>query len=149
METVLLATTDEPKVALPRFWQQLRESLSETVISDLYEELDFVVELPDKSWPYNSSRLYVQYNGQELASDGWEGDELAFIMEYFLSGCHVYTIHYRGLALMKRALEVLADSDQLLVNNDFGTLLPGREFIRKMAEHPQWNWFTDLEENAQ
>ena len=32
----------------------------------------------------------------------------------------------------------------MLVDNDFGTLLPGNDFVQKMHAEPNWNWFTDL-----
>ena len=137
METVILIT--EAADLLPVFQRQVSKILPNGIISTQENQLDFVVQNK------GSDRLYVEYNGTSLeAVFDWGESELAFIHEYFPAELHVYSIQYRSLPTIKTALISIANSDRIIIYNDFGTLMLGRDFVDKVLAEQNWYWFDDL-----
>lgn len=52
----------------------------------------------------------------------------------------VLVFEYSSLPLTKRLIELLAQDQRTVVDNDHGTSLSGPEFIRKLSENPTWDW---------
>jgi hypothetical protein len=48
------------------------------------------------------------------------------------------------MELAKVILERIADDSSLTVDNDFGTVLPGDEFVAKCRMNKGWDWRRDL-----
>lgn len=46
----------------------------------------------------------------------------------------------RGLQLVKQVLEIIGDDPKLTIDNDFGTVLPGNEFVARLRADPDWDW---------
>jgi hypothetical protein len=138
MEAINLITETGELLAI--FKEQIREVLPKGILIDQKDLSSFVVQ------NRGSDRLYVNYDGTSLekAAFGWNETELAFIYRYFPSELHVYSIHYRSLATIKAVLVRIADSDRMLVDNDFGTILLGQDFVHKILAEPNWYWFDDL-----
>jgi len=54
---------------------------------------------------------------------------------------HILMLDYSGGAeLIKKVLEVIADDPEVVVENDFGTALPGNEFVARLRSDPNWEW---------
>ena len=138
MEAINLIT--ETQGLLPVFKERIGKVLPKGIITDQKDLSGFVVQNK------GSDRLYVNYDGTSLeeAALGWREAELAFIHQHFPFKLHVYSIHYRVLATIKAVLVSIANSDRMLVDNDFGTLMLGRDFVRKVLAEPNWHWFDDL-----
>lgn len=137
MESVLLIAKSAH--LLPQFRQALVEAfpLAKTSELTVYSE-QLVLEFS------SCSRIYIENYGSDLANIGWEDAEIKLITKHFFPEHWVYAISYRSIELVKQVVHVLADSNQLWVDNDCGTLLPGADFGRKMREQPSWSWFDDL-----
>lgn len=60
------------------------------------------------------------------------------------SGRFCLAIAYNNLRLVKGVLRVVANSADVLVDNDFGTVLGGDEFVRMLDKNPEWDWRGDL-----
>lgn len=127
---------------VPKFGQALAEALPSASFSDLADRTGFFVDFG------NRTRLYVEDYGDNLPEIGFDETEIAFIKTYFPTCQHVYSLAYRGIEAAKKAIAVLVEIQPLIVDNDFGTLLPGMDFVTKMAQQPHWNWFNDLEADA-
>lgn len=72
----------------------------------------------------NNSRIYL-YPNEESPSQ---------------VGTHELFIDYSDIHLVKQVIEAVANTDKLIVDNDFETVLPGDQFIEKMRLEPDWNW---------
>jgi len=83
-------------------------------------------------------RVYVVANGTSTADD-YEIEELNKVKSYFDTP-YFYAFHYSSLLLMKKIIIALGSVLNLLVDNDFGDLLPIKEFVKKMQENPDWDW---------
>ncbi len=136
MEALMLVAASA--TLLPEFRQILAAAFPSAFISITSASQEFVIEFS------NTSRAYIEYYGTDLESIGWEKQEIEFIKTTLPVSQHVYSIAYRGLEAAKRVVIQLADFKQMLVDNDFGTLMVGEDFVRKLIQAPNWNWYDDL-----
>jgi hypothetical protein len=115
---------------LPKFKQTLAAAFPTALLSNTSNKHEFVIEFS------NRSRVWVEDYGSSLEDIGWEEEEINFIKR-------VLPVNYHEAA--KEVIIHLANSNQMLVDNDFGTLMVGADFVRKVINEPAWNWYEDLE----
>ena len=53
---------------------------------------------------------------------------------------HQLLLDYSDVELAKSILEKIADDPSLTVDNDFGTVLPGNEFVARCKTERGWDW---------
>ena len=75
----------------------------------------------------NNSRIYIHLDSIE--------QNAPVILDYF--------IDYSDIELVKKVVETIANSGNVLVDNDFGTVLRGDQFVKRMKAEPGWNWRND------
>ena len=124
---------------LPEFKQTLAGAFPTASIIDTSNEHEFVIEFSA------TSRVWIEDYGSNLESIGWDEQEVAFIRKTLPVSHQVYSLAYRGIEAAKKVIIHLANSNQMLVDNDFGTLMVGADFVRKVINEPDWNWYGDLE----
>ena len=49
-------------------------------------------------------------------------------------------IDYFGVELVKQILYEIADDPEVTIDNDFGTVLPGDQFIARCRSTKNWDW---------
>ena len=49
-------------------------------------------------------------------------------------------LDYSDIELAKQLLEVIADDPDIVVDNDFGTVLPGNQFVARIRSERGWDW---------
>jgi hypothetical protein len=49
-------------------------------------------------------------------------------------------IDYSDVDLVKKVIEIVADVPTIIVDNDFGTVLPGSEFVARCRTEKGWDW---------
>ncbi len=54
-------------------------------------------------------------------------------------GCRLL-LDYSDIELAKSILEKIANDSALTVDNDFGTVLPGNEFVARCKAKGDWDW---------
>jgi hypothetical protein len=52
---------------------------------------------------------------------------------------HLY-LDYSSVDLVKRVVQVIADDPEVTVENDFGTALPGDQFVARLKSDRSWDW---------
>jgi hypothetical protein len=55
-------------------------------------------------------------------------------------GLRTLLMDYSDVELAKSLVEKIADDPTLTVDNDFGTILPGDEFVARIQSDRNWNW---------
>ncbi len=92
-------------------------------------------ELLVRSWPVEetpgetlvvhgaNTRAYLH-----LGLESKDGKEFTLLMDY------------SDVELAKGILEQIANDSTVTVDNDFGTVLPGDEFVARCKSEPHWNW---------
>jgi len=50
------------------------------------------------------------------------------------------SLDYSDVELAKSLLEIVADDADITVDNDFGTILPGNEFLSRCKTEKGWDW---------
>src|SRR5690606_4273639 len=80
----------------------------------------------------------------EIARDDSIGDyyetpaELA-ALEKLPGTPRYYLVHFKNIERLKRVLREIAIRDDVIVDNDFGMLEPGAEYVRRCAASPGWD----------
>jgi hypothetical protein len=49
-------------------------------------------------------------------------------------------VDYSDVELAKNLIERIADAPDVIVDNDFGTVLPGDQFVARIRAERKWNW---------
>jgi len=57
-----------------------------------------------------------------------------------VEGMHRLLVDYSDVALAKSVVEKIADDSDVTVDNGFGTILPGNEFVARIQTEKGWNW---------
>ena len=126
---------------LPTFRQALRQAYPTALISDMANQPDFAIEFSTRS------RVCVEYYGPDLESIGWGKDEMSIITAHFSQRPNVYSLAYRGIDAVKQVVVILANSDQVMIDNDCGDLMIGSTFIARILKEPDWNWLQDFHDS--
>lgn len=121
---------------LPIFKQKLQSAFPTASFTDATDQ--FVIHVSGRS------RIYVEYAGTDLEYIGWEPQNIAVIFQKLTHQQHVYSIAYHDINAVKTAITHIADSDEVMVDNDCGDLLVGSELVRKIRNNPNWNWLRDF-----
>ena len=87
-------------------------------------------------------RLSLSWNVEDAANDRiviHGPNSRAYIHTEHQLACDLL-IDYNEVQLVKDLVEALADAPELIVDNDFGTVLPGDEFVAKCRTDGNWDW---------
>ena len=135
MDTILIMTPDSIGLSdfqslLARHWPVESTGLGALVIQE------------------GNARVYFHEDkdyAKHIRIDGVASPQLR---EWFekLGSARFFTIDYSDQELVRRVLEAIADDSEIVVDNDFGTVLRGNDFVAKLRADSKWNWrLTDRE----
>ena len=123
MQAVMLIA--EASDLLPAFRPALRQAYPTALISDRAKS-------PDSANAFSThSRVYVEYHGPDLESVGWDEHEISAITDRFPQRPHVYGLAYLGIGAIKQVVVILANRDQVVIDNDCGNLMIGATLVAK------------------
>jgi hypothetical protein len=87
----------------------------------------------------NTSHIYIE----GPASDAYEfykaENELDKVLEKIENPIFYYC-YYRDIDLMKEISLLLFDKREMLIDNDFGLIMPGNEWVEMIKSRPGWDW---------
>ena len=135
MQSIMLIA--ESPDLLPEFERILEPVFPTAFISEIGGRPGFVIDLSV------SSRIWVEYAGTDLERIGWEPLEVAAITQHLPKQQHIYEVAYHDVNAVKLAIIHLADSDEVLVDNDCGDLMSGAELVKRIKNNPNWDWLRD------
>jgi hypothetical protein len=49
-------------------------------------------------------------------------------------------IDHSDIDFVKKVIEIVADAPAIIIDNDFGTVLPGSEFVDRCRTEKGWDW---------
>ena len=105
-----------------------------TITSTRAISLDDMKPLIDRHWPTKARH-------ERLAVEG--PTSRVYIYHPRLQGQvdarRIY-LDYHSVDLVKKIIELIGDDPDLLIENDFGTILPGDRFVAKLRSDPEWQW---------
>jgi len=55
-----------------------------------------------------------------------------------------FLMDYSDVRLAKEVLAAVADSEQMLVDNGFSTVMLGKDLVNKLKSDPNWDWRDDF-----
>ena len=56
----------------------------------------------------------------------------------------IFYLNYTNVKFAQSVMMIIANDANIFIDNGFGTVLAGDEFIQKMNVAPDWNWRTDI-----
>jgi hypothetical protein len=68
------------------------------------------------------SRVYLYYGSDYGSKDG------------------TIFLDYSSIDLVKRVIKIIANDPEIVIDNDFGTALPGNVFVERIIADPGWDW---------
>jgi hypothetical protein len=71
-----------------------------------------------------TSRIYIRYARSE---DGVVDPNRIYLA-------------YHSVPFVKELIMIIANDPEVVVENDFGTVLPGNEFVARLRSDPSWEW---------
>jgi hypothetical protein len=101
-------------------------------------ELEPIRLLLSKEWTVTTA-----FNGSRLVVHDVDGRAYIYPTTDESSqspGEYTLLLDYRTVRLAKKILETVADDASLTIDNDFGLILPGNEFVAKIRQNPAWDW---------
>jgi hypothetical protein len=87
-----------------------------------------------------ATRVYVRRD-DSIAGD-MEPEQLAAVVSRIPEPVF-YAVDFSDLFLCKQVLELIADDPSLIVDNDYGVILPGPEFVDRLRRDETWDWRAD------
>ena len=51
-----------------------------------------------------------------------------------------YMVHFKDIELLKSVLGSVANRADFIIDNDFGLIIRGDEFVARCNSHPGWDW---------
>jgi hypothetical protein len=64
-----------------------------------------------------------------------------FITELSEAGSHYeLLLNYSDVQFTKELLVLIADDAEVLIDNDFGLVLPGNEYVARIRSDKNWDW---------
>ncbi len=103
---------------------------SKTPFSIILIESILAKNWPVEITPYNTLAVHGPRNRAYLHQDS-ESEE---------PGRYRLFLDYSDVELAKSLLEKIANDPALTVDNDFGTVLPGNEFVARCKVEGAWDW---------
>ncbi len=85
---------------------------------------------------------YAALNRETRAGMGYDPDELGSVLEE-IEDPEFISLEFNDYNLVIALLPFIADDDRLIVDNNYGTLLRGPEFLALLRERPDWDWRLD------
>lgn len=74
----------------------------------------------------------------------YESSELNDFKKTLLS-LQFYYVSFKDINHVKLVLKFIADRDDIFIDNDFGLILSGKDFIKMCEKNPNWDWAYDDE----
>lgn len=78
-------------------------------------------------------------DGVALYYEDEEGD----VFKSSISSPVFYVISFHDIDLLKRILKTALNRPDVFLDNDFGLIQTGQQFVRTLGRHPEWDWATD------
>jgi hypothetical protein len=73
-----------------------------------------------------------------------ESDSRVYILHRKLDSGDIDTktiyMNYSNADLVKEIIKVIGDDPELMIDNDFHTILPGDQFVARLRDDSNWNW---------
>jgi hypothetical protein len=97
--------------------------------------LELIQSILSKNW-------YVETSTAETLIVHGNKSRAYFHSDKTLSGTAIYRllIDYSDVQFVKDLVERIADDPVITVDNDFGTILPGNQFVARIKHEKEWDW---------
>jgi len=86
---------------------------------------------------FGSSRVYV--DRREDARNEYEADEFAVFEARLGSPCF-HGIEFSSDRAARAVLLLIADDERFLVDDGYGAVVSGPEFVQLLRQFPEWDW---------
>ena len=124
MESVILAV---PRALQTAFVSRIQATLAVTQFAN-----SAVISIAT-----DGTRAYI-VEDSSIATD-YDPEELCQISNHVADPVF-YTIEFSDIGMCRKILLLIADDPAIIVDNDHGILLSGKEFVMRIRTKPDWDW---------
>jgi hypothetical protein len=86
-----------------------------------------------------STRNFVQIERDDGIASYYE-DEEGDVFRSSIADPVYYIVNFQDIDLLKRVLKMTLDRPDVFLDNDFGLIQTGQQFILTLDRHPKWDW---------
>lgn len=124
METIIIATT--AGVTLEQFINMIPESFKKE-------------KQPDGRFFISSDTHYCWIEYDEEIESVYDEDEMIFVKKHIPKPIF-FTCEFKEIDFGKEILSYIVFDGRFVIDNDYGELLTGGEFLKKLKDEPDWDW---------
>ena len=89
-----------------------------------------------------STRNFVQIERDDNIALYYE-DEEGDVFKSSISDPAYYIVNFQDISLLKRILKMALDRPDVFLDNDFGLIQTGQQFVLTLDRQPKWDWAMD------
>lgn len=89
-----------------------------------------------------SSGNFVQFERDDSIGSYYD-DEEGDIFKSSIADPAYYIVNFHDIDLLKRILKTALDRQDVFLDNDFGLIQTGQQFMLTLDRHPKWDWAMD------
>ena len=111
------------------------------VKSALDNQPDLNIIIDEEEISIENEGEFLEIRRADEIGEFYDDDEKS-IINYF-NERKFYIVGFRSIEFLKRILIAIVDRADIYVDNDFGLMLPGNEFVMLLKSRPGWDWLYD------
>ena len=89
-----------------------------------------------------ATRNFVQIERDDKIALYYE-DEEGDVFKSSISDPAYYIVNFQDISLLKRILKMALDRPDVFLDNDFGLIQTGQQFVLTLDRQPKWDWAMD------
>ena len=124
METIFIATTADVTI------EQLINMIPESFKKEKQPDGRFFISS-------DTHHCWIEHD-EEIESD-YDEDEMFFVRKHIPKPIF-FTCEFTEIDFGKEILSYIIFDERFVIDNDYGELLTGGEFLNKLRDEPDWDW---------
>ena len=124
METIIIATTKD--VTIEQFIITIPDSFKKE-------------KQPDGRFFVSSDTHHCWIGYDDEIEFDYDEDEMIIVRKHIPNPIF-FTCEFTEIEFGKEILSYIIFDERFVIDNDYGELLTGDEFIKKLKEEPDWDW---------
>jgi hypothetical protein len=90
----------------------------------------------------NESGHFVEFNIDNSVSEYYDSPDEMEKVASIEGGAQFFLVHFKDVDDLKFVIKAVANRSDVLIDNDFGLIESGRDFVRRCEKSPDWDWLS-------
>jgi len=89
---------------------------------------------------WDERKAFVEFELDNTVSDYYDEPEDVDRISHLGECPRFFLVHFKDIEDLKFVIKSVANRSDVLIDNDFGLIEAGNEFVRRCEESPGWDW---------